>query len=326
MEKKQTMIGIGAVVAAAVLSVMRVIAMPRVVEGTAGIGSNIAMLALTAAVLIALLLSGGVKRRPGKVLRGRALSAVTVGALFTGAAMIVSSVVAMADWMIEKQLPYPANVTVTDTDGTLLYLLVLLGVVSGGFFLFLSFRWFPSGRTERGILRVVALAPVLWCWIRIFRYELSYISSLNVYRNIYDLLLIIVEMLFFLGFARYVSGQEENPSRFLTGLSLCAGVLATAACATRVAMALSGNAEAFNACGLTTAADLGVAVLAFAFGFGQLTAREEHPAAKPVPVPVPAAPADAFGAAPDVPAEEHRPMGVEDILNEIMQRIENGEN
>lgn len=344
MEKKGRLVCAVAVAAAVVTALLRVIVTPHVVDGTAGNGLNILLLVFIAAALLCLMAMGSAKRPP-LTLRGGRLTAVTAGALFTGAAMVISSVFALADWWMGGVMPYPINNTVTQLDVTLLYLMVAFGVIGGLFFLLLAFRWQLTGCTARGVLRIVALAPLVWVWLRVGRYEMSYISSLNVFQHVYDLLLIIAEMLFFLWFARYVSDPQEAPPRFLTGVALCTGVLATAACVTRVAMLLMGNRAAFDACGLVTAADLGVAILAFGFGFGQLTAPTEAAAEPVAEIPPPPPPVqveedeeepvfllDSTGdfITDDedddvIPEGERRPLELEDVINDIIRRIENGE-
>lgn len=331
MTKKGTALWVTAVLLSAVLAAVRVFVTPRLVTGETGVGFGPVVLILGAVILVGLLLAGGVKRVSARELSGGRLTMVTVGALLTGCTLLLSSVLTLADFMMNKTMPYPINQQITDRDESLLYLLVITGLLAGGFFLFLAFRWFPSGRTVRGVLRLTALAPVLWCWIRVFRYELSYISSLSVYRHVFDLLLILFEMLFFLVFARYVASEEEQLPPMTVGVSLCTGVLAVAACVTRVAMLLAGNKEAFDACGLLTAADLGVAVLSLSFAFGQLTARESMArriraaVARQTELPEPALSREPLPTPDPAESEHARPLDVEDILSEIMQRLEDGE-
>ncbi len=273
MKKRIGVACAGVILFAAVLSVLRILAMPQIAQGnTRGI-QNILLALFTVAAMVFLLICGGGKQ-PARCIRGRAFTVVTTGVLFTGVAMIVSAVTVVMDWVQKGLLPYPANSIAGDTDEVFLYLLAAFGAIGGAVLILMGIRWFSRGRTLRGILRVASLAPVVWMWIRIGRYEISYMSSLNVYLHFYDLLLLLFEMVFFLWFARYVSGAAEDLPRFSTGISLCTGVLATVACVTRVAMLIAGNKEAFDLCGLVTAPDLGVAVLALSFAFGHWTAPE----------------------------------------------------
>ena len=260
---------LAAVSALVLLAILRCVSLPRIAAENAGNGLNTVLLLLTAVLLVGLPVLCGVGRQPARALAGSGLKAVAVGALLTGIALLVSSLSARSGWVTEGVLPYPSKILPTSQDQVLLYLLVIFGCIGGAFFVLTAVRWLMTGRTVRGLLRWMAAAPVIWIWIRITRFEVSYVSSLSVYRSLYDVLMLIVEMLFFLRFARFVSGVEDGPPRFFTGISLCTGVLAGLACTTRMVMLIMGNEAAFEACGLVTSADLGVAVLAFSFAFGQ---------------------------------------------------------
>ena len=258
-----------AVLAVPTLSLLRSVALPRVVAGQTGGTLNTVLLALTAAILAVLLLLCAGKSEVTNVVTGRGVKPVVAGCLFTGFGMIVSAVSDWNNWKNHKVLPYPAKTITTQADSILFYALVGLGIVAGLFFLLIAWRWSGAKYTQRKQLRLLALVPVIWIWVRIARFELSYVSSLSVYRGVYDLLMLVFEMLFFLWFARFVSGVEQEMPRFLMGSAWGVGVLSISSCVTRVVMMLVRNQVAFDSCGLIGAADLGVAVLAFAFAFGQ---------------------------------------------------------
>lgn len=319
------------------LAVLRAIALPRVVAGITGGVLNTVLLLLTAAVLAALLILCSGKQETARLITGRTVKTVVAGMLFTGIAMLVSSLSVLNAWNTEGVLPYPSKAVVTQTDTVLLYALVALGCAGGAFFVLAAWQWFKKGSTDRGFLRVLALAPVAWIWVRIARFEISYVSSMSVYRGVYDLLMLVFEMLFFLWFARFVSGVEEGMPRFLIGSSLCVGVLAAAACVTRVVMVLARNEAAFESCGLVNAADLGVAVLALSFAFGQVFCSQPQPQEEAVPArneeeedgfadarevqhlleaEMPRDDEDDF----DEPNEPRRPLELEDLINDIVLR------
>ncbi len=356
MNKKGRFVGVLAVLATVVVSLLRIVILPNVVAGTVSSTVNLVLLFAVMAALLCLLLACG-RKKPAAAVEGKRLTVVSAGAMFTGVAMAVSAIFAFSDWTFAGVMLYPANIRPTELDVTLLYLQIAFGLLGGVFFLILALRWQLKGQAVRGIMRLAALIPLIWSWIRVARYEMSYISSVHVSHHAYDLLLIVSEMLFFLWFARYVSALEDAPPRFLTGIALCTGVLAAAGCITRVAMLLMGNQEAFDACGLITAADLGVAILAFGFAFGQL-ANHKEPSAKTAPAEIAPAPlleqtmtcddmlvsermpqiegeeaaylldlSGEFitdGDDDDLP-ERKGPLELEDVINDIISRIENGE-
>ena len=116
---------------------------------------------------------------------------------------------------------------------------------------------------------LLALAPVLWGWMRLIRYITSYASSLGLFRNLYDLGTIVFEILFFVVLARYLSGVGDKVSWYFFGISLCTGLLCTVSGAAQFVFFLAQDAASFETCALVTAPDFSVALLAFSVAFSQ---------------------------------------------------------
>lgn len=286
---------------AIILAAVRCAALPQVVSSVGDGGLSVGLLTVTGIALAALMALSFGNGVPARVIGGGAFWGMAAGVLITGGDMLVSSLWALYRWMGTRALPFPAQVFPTAVDAVLLYALVITGAVGGLFFLLTGVRWLFRRRTVRGIHRVMALAPVLWVWVRVIRFELSFVSSLNLHRSVYELLMLVFEMIFLLWFARFVSGVEEETPRGFVGVALITGVLTAMACLTRLGMALLQNEAAFEACGLTAAADLGICVLAFSAAFGRVFPKkvfEEEPAEEP-------------------PAEEPEPNIMEIIMRDL---------
>ncbi|MBR5540491.1 MAG: hypothetical protein IKU56_03845 [Clostridia bacterium] len=206
--------------------------------------------------------------RPIKVI-GRMAQVSAAGAALAGATLVVFSVVTAQQWFAWRVMPYPSKGSVSGLDTTFLYLLIAAGLAGGVFFLLLAVRWWRFEQMTGRFIPLLALTPVLWSWIRLLRYITSHVSSLGLFRNVYDLGMIVFETLFFVLLARYVSGTSKKASRFFLGVSLCTGLLCTISGITQIGSFLAQEQAVFDTCALVISPDLGMAVFAFATAFAQ---------------------------------------------------------
>lgn len=230
-------------------------------------------------VLAVLLVLSGLKHTPPITVGGRMARVSAAGAAVVGAAFVIFSGVTAHEWFAWGVVPYPSKATLNGFDQLLVFFLIAAGLAAGALFLLSAVRWWRCERTTRRCMPLLALAPVFWSWIRLIRYITSHVSSIGLFRNVYDLSMIVFEMLFFVLLARYVSGVGEKPSRFFFGVSLCTGLLCAVSCITRAALFLAQDQTAFDTCALVTAPDFGVAafalITAFAQSFGTACEDEE---------------------------------------------------
>lgn len=266
-----------AVFGTVLLTAGRILLMPYVIAGTVPNSLQTGLLAFTLIVLAVILFLCGIRPDEGKALERGAVRMPVFGMLLTAVLMTFSAVFAFFRWAVHGEMPFPQKITVTAVDKLLFYLLVLFLFLGGVFFFCLAFVWFTQRRSKRGILAVAALAPIVWIWLRLGRYETSYVSSLNLFRNLYDIFMLVAEMLFFLSFARYVSRVEEKPGRLLVGTALCTGMLAASGVLVRGALLITGNKDAAQISGLIASPDLGIAVLAFVFAYAQAHVHRSGP-------------------------------------------------
>lgn len=221
-------------------------------------------------VLTAVLLTLCALKKPAPITAGgRIARASAAAAALTGAALLAASVVIAHEWFTLGIMPYPRKLVVSSADTMLIYLWIFVGLAAAAFFLLLAVNWWCVGVCRRRFMPLLALAPVVWSWVRLIRYITSHVSSLGLFRNMYDLGMIVFEMLFFVALARYVGGVAEKPSRFFIGLSLCTGLLCTISAVTQVSLFFKQDLMAFETCALVMGPDFGVALLAFVTAFAQ---------------------------------------------------------
>ncbi len=253
-------------VAAVLLAIWRTVLTPTAFDEPLPYG---VALGVTGVLLVALLTLCALKSTPPITVGGRMARLSAAGAAVAGATMLIASLVIAHEWFTLGIMPYPSRAAAGSTDGLFICLLIVAGLLGAAFFLTLAVNWWCSGVCKRGFMALIALAPVLWSWVRLIRYITSHVSSQGLYRNLYDLGTIVFEMLFFIAFARYVSGVGEKPSRFFFGLSLCTGLLCTISAVTQAALFLLQDLAAFETCALVMAPDFGVALLSFVTAFSQ---------------------------------------------------------
>ena len=323
MDKRVFIAAVGATISTTALSILRIGTVADAVQKSGGT-YNILWLCLTAALLLALLFCGRTTRNTVPELNPLAVKAVGIGAVVVGCSMAISAVASLVTWLADGQLPYPVNDPFRTSDVVLFYLFTALGVAAAVVMLFVGIRTILGGRLPIGTFRFSTLLPVFWMWIRIARYEISYVSSLQTARHWQDLLMLVTQLLFWMAFARLLSGASEKPPRLFAGTALCAGTTAAVACIARVFAAPIDAETATSVYGLITASDLGVAVLAFALAFGWLSAACEQPS-EPTVTENDDSHSDPDDELYDIHDTARQPLELEDVINDIIQSINNGE-
>ena len=299
----------------AILSVWRTVITPYAEAATVSYGI---LAAVTVLAVIGLLVWCGLRTESLHTPQGLPAMCMAVATALTGALLTVSSAFIAQRWFVRGEMPFPQKLLPTVVDTVFLYGLIFSGFFGGVCFLFLAARWLQRREAFRGMFPLAVLLPLVWTWFRLLRFEISHVSTLGLFRNVFDLGMLAAEMLFFLSFARYVSGvAEERKPRFFVGIALCTGMLCTVSVLTKFAMLCSQEAAAFSESALVTAPDLGVAVLAFATAFGQTVASQPQNREETEPEETAVAPQEE-----PVTEEEQprRPLEIEDIINDIIEK------
>ncbi len=311
----------------AVLSVWRIIITPMAEAATISYG---VLAAVTVLAVPGLLVWCGLQTQPLHTPQGLPAVCLALATALTGALLAVSGIFTAYRWLLLGQMPFPQKMFLTATDSVFLYGLIFSAVIGGVCFLVLAAEWLQQRKAFRGVFPLAALLPVVWTWFRLLRFETSHVSTLGLFRNAMDLGMLAAEMLFFLSFARYVSGVEgKTPPRFFVGVALCTGMLCAVSVLTRFAMLLSQEAAAFAESALIASPDLGVVILAFSSAFAQAFAapqETEDAAQKEQSAAEPTAPWETKAVFKEELFEDEEeqeplrgPLRIEDVINDAIR-------
>lgn len=246
----------------AVATAMRLLTLPQVqaeAVGEAGISIWL-LLALTAgaAVLIVLACCSRLPLRPVEGEHATPLGVVTV---IAGAVLFVDTVMAMVRLNLTGVTPPPNTQILNQADRVTLWLTLVFGFLGGVWLMALGIRW--ARRSPLTLVeRVGALAPVLWMWCRLARYELSYASATNAKRSFYDFFMLIFLMLFLLAMARYAADVAPPSPKSMRAYAAVAAMVGISSPLTRLGMHLLGDVESFNASQLAGVVDFAIGLLA----------------------------------------------------------------
>lgn len=339
------------VATAAVLLFIRLVAIPRGwIPSIAGIRPQEWITFAVCGVVIVLFVLCRLCREPARTIDRRQLPSVSTVSILCGAALLLCTLFDLASWLMTGKTPPPNETVISGVDGALLVLTMVFGVWGGVFLMRLGFSWMTRNVSEHGRLRLMALTPMVWGWMRLARYVVSYASAVDIKRNLSEFLMLIFTILFFFSFARYVGavGKPELKSPMLVFYACGTMIFSVTSAVFRLAGNWMDDIEIYST-QMAGAADLAVGLLALAVMIGVTYTRRtdtvyelvraEHPEWLPSeepdgdapapPADIPAnAPADEIAApvetvpdAPVPPAEEEAPSGrgmeVDDILDEI---------
>lgn len=266
---------------AAVLLALRVALMPLLRDDDTGrFVTNLPAMLFAAAALLALaVLALRAPRERVDVPASRALPTALAGMLAGG----VLGAVALYDafrYLFGKILPPPGQVQINTLTQLVLFGLLVFGILGAAALVRWGLQVASEGGTRRGMSAFGALAPVMWLWFRLAWYEMSYASTVGWSEKFYDFLMVIFELLFLFKLARFVSGIGRVTTGEMLFYSMAAALFALSGPLSRVCLYFTGGAEAYLASELAGLADLGIGVLALAFGWSLVRGCRENP---PVP-------------------------------------------
>ncbi|MBO5929199.1 MAG: hypothetical protein J6Q42_04190 [Clostridia bacterium] len=293
--------------ATAILTVWRIAVTPQAAQGSV---LHCLLPVFTVGAVLALLLWCGLKKEPLHAMKGLAATGVTATTFISGVLLTGFSVFVAERWFVKREMPYPQKAIATGTDKLFIVGLIVCGLVGGVFLIYLSVQWWKKRRVERGGFPLLVLTPVLWSWFRLLRYETSHVSAIATFCSLPDVAVLVVEMLFLLAFARFVSGVEEKPPRFFVGTSLSTGMLCTMGVLTGIARLFLQKTIAVSEGALIIVPDIGFALLAFSMAFGQAFSKEENS--------LPTAEEQPEAAEPN--RESEKPLELDEILDDILRQ------
>ncbi len=147
---------------------------------------------------------------------------------FCGAILAMSALLDLVCWIVYKQVPPPNAYILNNIDLFALIATLLFGGIGGVFLVMQGFKWMSHTEDDKNqpLLNWLSLAPVLWMWFRLARYEISYASTIDISESFFDFAILIFASLFFLQLARAVSGIGPAPKNGLLMCALCTGFIA----------------------------------------------------------------------------------------------------
>ncbi len=190
---------------------------------------------------------------------------------FCGAVLIMSVVYDAFCWLVYGQIPPPNQMILNRTDHITLICTILFGLTGGAFLIMRGFWWMAHSDKDTTLTRWLSLAPVLWMWFRLARYEVSYASTIDITESYFDFALLVFVSLFFLSFARATARVGAKQKNALLIFSLCAGMIAVSGALTTFAGLADGQPLSTL---LIAIVDVVIGVMAFAVAAMQVFAND----------------------------------------------------
>lgn len=166
---------------------------------------------------------------------------------------------------------------------------IVFALLAALYFVIVGVSYFKGNGAHKAS-KVMSLSPVCWLMFRLVRRFVRAVSFIRVSELFWELIMIALMMLFFLGFARIVSGVEEKGKFPATmGVGLCGSMVAFMVSLSRILTYLFAGTAYLSADSPIELCDFGAGVIACMFILSCLhnlqpkNAREEKPAAAPAP-------------------------------------------
>lgn len=264
----RVMMALGLLGAAAVV-VLRVWVSPSERDIDTGLFStNLPVIALM--LILLLLLGGGVFITRGGMrqeITGKPSLTLAIALLAAGSAMTLFAVAEILARL--GVIPFYTVTSAASEAETLVGVLLpqlqsVFCLLGGVVLIRLGLMLASEGATRRGMIRWGLLAPVLWMWLTLANYEMSYASMVRLSDGFFTLGMYIMEMLFLLYFARYIAGVGKVGFGTMLFFSAGTTLFALSAPLVRLAMYLLQDGEAYAAAGAAGLLDLMVGLLALA--------------------------------------------------------------
>ncbi len=199
---------------------------------------------------------GGVRHE----IAGKPAMVLAVVSVAVGAALALTGV---ADFFSDvRALAVAVPGTKMELATLLVWLQHLFCLLAGAALVRLGLVLVSEGVTRRGMAQWSMLAPVLWLWLVLANYEMSYASMVRLSDGFFTLMAYVMEMLFLFYFARYMAGVGKVGSVLLLLFSCGTTLFAVSAPVVKLLMYLLQDSEAYAAAGATGMLDLAVGVLA----------------------------------------------------------------
>lgn len=149
-----------------------------------------------------------------------------------------------------------------------------LGVLSALALVLLGWRLLSEGSTRRGISQWTMLLPVLWMWMRVVNYEMSYASLARLEDSFFGFAMLVFELMFLFKLARYTAGVGQVRTGSMFFYSAAAALFSLSSSIVKMLLHLMNDGMSVLAYDLAGAGDFAVGILALAVGITYLRGSE----------------------------------------------------
>ena len=258
-------IGTGAAVG---ITALRLLVMPLLRDADTGrFSPGIAIVAALAALLLALAVLCRLAEVPRRDVCPPFSMPIALAALFSGTTLVFTQL-----WDAYVAVTGAASPSSTETGsrivGAVAWLVIAVGIAAGVALIRWGLQVASEDGTRIGMTTWGLLLPVVWGWLRLARYEMSYASAVGLEESFFDFVMLIFEMLFLFKLARFSSGIGKTRPGMMTFYALATAVTAISAPLTRVGIYFQGDAEAFASAPIAGLEDFGIGLFALLFAWG----------------------------------------------------------
>jgi len=232
----------------------------------------VALLVGTVTVMILLAPRGGSHRVD---IRGKGTMPLGLASLLAGGLIGIDGLWDVYRFAFYGDMPAPSQPIESFLPTLVVVLSLLLALASSVTLVLFGLQVIRENGTRVGMRSLTMLLPVLWVWLRLARYEMSYASAITLDKSFYDFAMFVSELLFLFKLARYTSGIGKTRPGSLLVYAMATGVLAISGPVTRFGLYLMGDSQAYLSDQLAGFADLAIGVLALCFGWSLYVTRRE---------------------------------------------------
>lgn len=211
------------------------------------------------------------RRLKPRAIEGCPARPVGTAALLAGVAITATGLYEGFRLLSFGAAPAPSLKVVSGIDLVLLLLTLLFSVPGGIYLLYAGRQWRNGNKLTSAAAKSGFLLPLIWLWMRLARYVISYTFAVHFSYTVFELLMLGAAMLFIFVLGRHIataddkSESEEEPSFGLLHTAAFFTVVAGfSAVLSRLGMTLFWPKQAAQVLSIAGAADVAIALFAAA--------------------------------------------------------------
>ncbi len=232
---------------------------------TGRFGANIPAIAVGVTLLVVLAVMACLAEKPRRDIRSAAAMSLALALLLCGVLVTAFSLWDTVCWLLYAEPPAPASLLMTGLPTAFTVLMLACGLLGGVALIAYGLRILQAGGTHAGMQQYSILLPVLWVWLRLARYLMSYASAIDLSNGCFTFAMLIFELLFLFKLARHAAGVGSVRPGSLLFCAAGAGVFALSAPLWRLWMLLQGDTAAYLSEEMASVPDAAIGLLALVF-------------------------------------------------------------